>query len=539
MAVWSRVRPRRSSTAVLGAFVVAALLTSCATADGESDPVVTRGASVENGLVGAAANDSDRPVEGGAVAVASYTSVTTLDPAKTPALGSTGGTEMAAVYDVLMRYDEASRAFVPQLAESLRASDDRKIWTLALRDGVTFSDGSVLDADAAMRSIRRHSDQNGPGSQLWKSNVEAVDSDGPLSITFTLKQPWTEFPAMLAAGYGMIVAPAATSGGAFTPIGAGPFVVEQFRPHEELRLRARDDYRSGRPHLDMLRFVGVAGDVEKIQALDAGDVQVAHLRSAEAVRSARAEDRAGYVETMPLANVLLINNRQERPGGDVRVRQAIAHAIDLDSFNERVDKGAGLPDSAVFPEWSPLHSGGGGLGFDPDKARQLLAAAKQDGFDGNLAFLGVAAPKSQTTALAVQSMLQAVGFTVTIDMQNSTADVTKKLNVDRDYDISYAGIALPEGAPVNKLMSALRSDSNSNYLGYANPDMDDLLNRLQVADGDDGRRALMGEFQALVNDTAPFVVIGAAPVFTIWEDNVHGIVPSVDSIMLFDQAWIS
>ena len=538
MAIRCPVRPwrARSTRFTVGAAAVVALVGACAS--GGADIPESPARVVENGFVGHQRVPST-PTSGGTLTMAAYSSVTTLDPTKTPALGSTGGNEMAAVYDVLMRYEPRSGTFAPQMAESLTTSPDGRVWTLQLRDGVAFSTGDDVTARSVVWSIDRYNQANGPGSQLWKTNVVSTAVSGPRSVTFTLTQPWTEFPAMLAGGHGMIVAPTSVEGGRFTPIGAGPFTVERFMPHEELRLSARPDYWDGKPNLDTLRFVGLTGDMEKVEALAAKDVQVAFVRSPEAVQRARENGYAGYIETVPLGSVAMINNRPGRPGADIRVRRAIAHAIDRNTFDERVDKGTGLPGSVIFPEWSPMHGDTDGLEYDPETARRLLNEAKNDGYDGRLTFLGVAAAKSQTTALAIQSMLQAVGFTVTLDFQSSAGDVTKKLNVEHDYDISYSGIGLPAAAPVNKLTAALSSSSNSNYLGYTNPDMDALLSRLQTTDADsDERRALSGDLQTLVNDTVPFVTLGASPTFTLWADDVHGIEPTTDSIVLFGNAWI-
>ena len=528
----------RSTRLTIGiALLTMTLLASCDSSG--ADLTETPKGAVDNGIVGGQ-QTSTEPTGGGTVTMAAYSNVTNLDPAKTPALGATGGNEMAAIYDVLMRYEPTSGKFAPHLAKSLTVSSDGLQWVLQLRDEVTFSDGNDVTAAAVMSSIDRYTNANGPGSQLWKSNVASAETSGPRSITFTLKQPWTEFPATLASGYGMVVSASSVAGEQFTPIGAGPFTIDQFRPNEELRLTARPDYWDGKPYLDALRFVGLTGDTEKIEALNANDVQVGFIRSSEAVQRARTEGYPGYIETVPLASVVMINNRPGRPGTDVRVRQAIAHAVNLDTFNERVDKGAGLPGSSIFPEWSPLHGEVSGLEYNPEAAKRLLDEAKSDGYDGHLSFLGIAAAKSQTTALAVQSMLQAVGFTVTLELENSAGDVTKRLNVAHDYDISYSGISLPAAAPVNKLTSALNSTSNNNYLGYSNPRMDALLSQLQTTAADsDARRELLEELQGLVNETVPFVTLGAAPTFTLWAAGVHGIEPSMDSIMLFGKAWLS
>ncbi len=540
MRVKPPIRPRalRPLRLLVGLALAGSLVASCASVDGEASGDSDTAVKVEHGIVGDQP-EPGAPREGGMLTMASYTSITSLDPAKTPAMGSTGGTELAAIYDVLMRYDEDEGEFAPQLAESLDVSDDGLVSTLTLRDGVTFSNGDPLDARSVTWSIQRYNDSHGDGAQLWESMVQSVEATGPYTVVFTLRQPWSEFPAMLAAGHGMIVSPRSVAGEDFVPIGAGPFVLDRFAPHEKLELSARRDYWDGPPHLDSIRFVGLAGDSAKVEALNAGDVQLAYLRSPRVIRQARVDDRAGYIQTYPLASVLMVNNSVGRPGGDVRVRRAIAQAIDLDAFNKRVDDGDGLPGAQIFPEWSPLHPDVEGIAYDPDSATQLLDAAKRDGYDGHLSFLGVAAAKSQTTALAVQSMLQAVGFTVTLDLQASVADVIKKLNVDRDYDLSFSGISLPDAAPVNKLTRALRSTSDSNYLNYDNSEMDSLLSRLQSTDaGSAARRELLGELQNLVNDTVPFVALGAAPTFTLWSDRLYGVDPTIDSILLFGNAWI-
>lgn len=513
------------------------LFAACASPGNSNPSAGSSGDTVRNGIVGAQTEGT--PAQGGTLSFAAYSSATSLDPAKTPALGTIGGTEMAALYDVLVRYDIAQDQYVPQLAQSLEPSPDARSWTLRLRPGVTFSDGTPLDAAAVVASINRYDASRGFNNQLWAQNVTRTEATAPTSVVFTLNKTWSEFPAMLAGGHGMIVGSASGQGAAFTPIGAGPFTLERFAPHEELLLNARPDYWDGNPKLAKLRFVEITGDQAKLDAMKAKNIQMAFLRAADVVSAARNAGFSGYVDTSPLGSIVLINHRPGRPGSDVRVRQAIAAAVNVNTFDQRVIGGKGLPGSEIFPDWSEWHNDVAPRGYDPAKARQLLDAAKRDGYDGNLRFVGIAAHESQQTALALQAMLQAVGFTVTIDMQNSVADVTKKLNVDHDFDISKSSITLPQGGVVNKLNAALRSSSTSNYSGYKNPDMDALLDRMQAAGNDEpALRALMADLQRQVNETSPFVVLGALASFLPWQAGVHGVVPSTDDVMLFGKAWM-
>ncbi|MCL2533186.1 MAG: ABC transporter substrate-binding protein [Nocardiaceae bacterium] len=522
---------------LVSALVGVALLASCAYNDGATEQDNTGGVAVRNGIIGVQDAGGD-PVSGGTLTFAGYAFITGFDPAKTQASGATGGTEMAAIYDLLMGWDAASGTFEPQLAQSLRPSDDLRTWTLSLRDGVTFSDGSQVTSEAVVASIDRYNANKGANAQVWTSSVAEMQTPDPRTVVFVLNQPWSEFPAMLAGGHGMILAPASYAGEKFTPIGAGPFTVKRFMPNEELLLNRRADYWNGMPYLDTLRFVPIVGDQAKVEALDSGGVQAVYLRSAEVVARAMAANRPGYVDTSSLGSIVLVNNRPGRPGADVRVRQAMAYATNVDTFDQRVLAGEGLPGAEIFQPWSKWHGDVAPVGFDPAKAKELLDAAKHDGFDGKVTYVGLADPAAQQSALTIQAMLQAVGFTVTIDYQNNTADLVKKMYAEHDFDLAYGAFSLFDSAPYIRLFSAMQSTSTNNALGYADPRMDAALAAVQAAPGDDAKRTALDDVQSLVNETTPFLTLGALATFIPWQQNVHGVRPSFDAILLFDKAWI-
>ena len=161
---------------------------------GDSSPAAT----AAFGILGDQ-GDGGTPVRGGALSSALYTPVASLDPTVTQAAGATGGTEMAAVYDVLMRYDSRSQTFEPQLAKSIEERSDHRTWTLKLRDGVTFSDGTPLAADAVVvASINRYNQRRGANSQLYTQMVEStVVQDRPCPWRRArmpmLRRVWIEF----------------------------------------------------------------------------------------------------------------------------------------------------------------------------------------------------------------------------------------------------------------------------------------------------------------------------------------------------------
>ncbi|QDQ99512.1 ABC transporter substrate-binding protein (plasmid) [Tomitella fengzijianii] len=513
--------------------VAALLMAGCAdtgTPDSSADPATT-------GWVGERA-DGGTPSDGGTVSYATYRGVSSLDPAARQDGGATGGTEMAAIYDLLMRYDTEAGEYVPQLAESLRADDADTRWTLTLRDGPEFSDGTPVDADAVAWSIARYVEKKGTHAQVWQASVDATTVLDPRTVQFTLSRPWAEFPALLASGPGMIVAPSSVHGDDFTPVGAGPFTVAEFNPQNALVLRARKDYWGGAPHLDTLRFPAIVEEQGKIDTLKAGGVQLAYVKNAETVHSAIASGLSGWSYTANMSGVALINSRPDRAGADERVRKAIVAAINPDTYNNRVLGGFGDPGSAMFPEGSEWFSGTQRSAFDPDEARRLLAAAKADGYDGTLVYAGQNEANGRKSALAFQAMLESVGFTVELALANNINDLVKRMYATHDYDVGYSGFNVPDDAPFVRLYGNLYSDSPANPMGYENADMDRLLLEVQTARNEQDKRAALGRVQDLVDRTAPFATIGSSRSFIAMSDSVHNVTPSRDGIMLFGDAWV-
>lgn len=282
-----RVRARLA--AVLAA---AALLTSaCASPDGGGDGGKQRKAERGRYTFGSVGDqpDASEPVRGGTLRFADYAEARSLSPAATYATGASGGSALAAVYDVLMRYDTAARTYEPWLAESLTGNDDATVWTLKLRDGVEFSDGTPLDAKAVVASLAWYQESKGADTALLAPDLAKTEAVDDSTVVFTLRTSWATFPAMLAQAPGMIVAPAAYAGDTFRPIGAGPFTLQKHAPQEEMILKANKKYWKGAPHLDAVRFVWPQADRAKLDALNDGTADVTYMRSPDVVDDAVKE----------------------------------------------------------------------------------------------------------------------------------------------------------------------------------------------------------------------------------------------------------
>lgn len=532
--MWSR---RRRAAALLATGALA--LAGCAqTGDSNSDES-GGGPTFTTGFVGETDAGTD-VVEGGSVTMGSYGFPATLDPTSTLVSGSTGGTELAAIYDTLVRYDHENQEYLPQLAASLDSSDDGLTWTVTLRDGTTFSDGTPMDAAAVKWSIDRYVAANRDIAQAWTNVVERIDTPDPKTVVFTLSRMWNDFPVTLSTGPGTIVAPSSEASGTFTPIGAGPFTVTRFTPNEALELAARDDYVGGRPHLDSLRFVPTSNSTALLESVKAGQLDGGYIaRDTQTISDAMDFGLIGFVGVHGNGNVGFINSREGRPGADVRVRRAITLGVDPYALNQRANAGHGPAGSTMFPEGSRWHNENvTGVDFDPDEARRLLDEAKADGYDGKLTIVSINQESARNAALGLQAALNAVGFDVEIVYTTSVSDLTKRLFVDRDFDLVRAGANLLDSAPSLRLVGTMASDSNNNAGGYQNPEMDALLLQLQTAPDEAAQQTAIDEIQQLVNETAPFAVWGPTVTFSTWTPDLHGVKVTTDDIMLFDEAWL-
>ncbi|MFD8566879.1 ABC transporter substrate-binding protein [Streptomyces sp. NPDC059639] len=533
-------RAPRVPARIAAALITVGLLTSACVSPDEKDGATqkTERGRYTFGAVGKQA-PAGKPVRGGTLNFADYTEARSLSPAATYATGASGGSALAAVYDVLMRYDTKAQKYEPWLAKSLKSDGDFTTWTLTLRKGVTFSDGTPFDAEAVAGSIAWYQKNRGADATLLAANISGTTTPDDHTVVFTMRRSWSGFPARLAQAPGMIVAPAARAGKTFRPIGAGAFTLQKYAPQEEMVLKANKTYWKGRPYLDALRFTWPNSDRARLDALDDGITDVTYVRSPDIVDEAVKAKHPGELTLTGLGNMVTINTRAGRPGSDLRVRQAVALALDPVLDTERSYQGKGLPGQELFPPESRWHSKVKPLGVDAARAKKLLAAAKKDGYDGNITYMDGSDQVSRSKAVVTKAQLERVGFKVKLDLVSSTADRVSKTYVDHDFDLSRGAASVSEGDPFHRLEGILDSKSYGNPGGYADAPMDKLLVRLQAAGSDQERQRTIDAIQRRVDETVPFANLGASAALTAWGQNVHGIVPTDEYMALFGQAWLS
>lgn len=538
MKLHQGVLARLAVTAVTGAL----LFSGCASDDGGGEDSNSGSAEVDRGryqfgVIGDQP-EAGEPVKGGTLDFADYGEIRSLSPAVSYATGASGGGAMLAVYDTLMTLDTETQQFEPKLAESLESSDDLKTWTLTLREGVSFSDGTPLDAEAVVGSINWYMQSQGVDTAILGPNLKNMAVADERTVVFTMNEAWAKFPAMLSQAVGMIVAPAAYAGEEFTPIGAGAFVFDSYKPAEELILKANKDYWDGAPNLDAIRFFWPLADESKLDALEDGSADVAFMRDPKVVDEVVEAGIAGNLTLTSFGNTISINNREGYPGADPRVRRAIALAYDPELDYQRSYDGKGLPGKEMFPPESKWDTSEAALPVDLEEAKRLVEEAKADGFDGEITYLDGSDPTSRTQAVAMKAMLERVGFKVKTDLVASIADQTSRVYVDHDFDLARGALSAAESDPYHRMNSEFNSASFGNATGYASEEMDGLLADLRAADSDEEMKEVLDKMQALHNEDIPNVVSGANAAVHAWNENVYGVELGAEYMPDFSDAWL-
>lgn len=517
------------------------LVTACGSS---SDKTAADGASSPTTIEDACTDQAAQPVSMG-----TFAQPTTLDATKGSGRSTNGGIEMAAIYDTLMRLDTETGTYEPHLAKSLTPNADMTTWTLELRDGVTFGNGDVLDAEAVKASIELLKlDTNTQPSRPLALNIASMEATSPLTLVFTLDDPWPSFPYLLAGSGGMVVNTklSAERGEGFgrdvTGAGAGPFELVRFAPGEEIVLKAKDDYWGGPLCVSELRFIAIPGGPATFDAFQVGEIDVALLRDPTVIANATDAGFEGHHALYNLASFLLFNQGARgsvTPTSDPVVREAIASAIDPAFLDQRANEGNGFPSSAIVHPESGLAAVAGdldGISYDPERAKTLVQQAKADGWDGKLRVVAYNTPDRVELSLAVEAQLEAVGIDVSVDNQNTVNDFIKKIRVDGAFDLAVWGIFVEEAAPWVAL-DGFRSDSAQNLGGYKSPEMDAALIDLKHASTDDQVGTALTRIQEVWNQTLPAVSWAAAEDVIIWNDDVRGLDFSQDTLVYFDDVY--
>ena len=529
-----------------GALAVLAAATLALTACGGGSTDESTSASGSGG--GLTPAESGRCTEdnvGGTITMGEYVMLPTFMPGQGQ-YGIRGGAESAAIYDRLMIWNPEAAEFEPKLAESLVSNDDNTVWTLTLRDGVNFSNGDPVTAEDVAFTIGLHQDPATRSVIMTEAmQVDEAVAVDPLTVEFTLTEPWAGFPSLLAGAAGEVIPQdafmeAGPEEWASNPIGAGAFVMDSYTPDQEVVLQPNPDYYGG-PVCPTLEFIRIPGSQGTMDAFQTGELQVGVLRGAKFVTDAQDSDIQGFEEIISAGSLINMNSGNAGYDGvltDERARRAVGHAMDRDLWNQRLAGGMGQPTSALVAESSRFYDGQEGPKYDADEAKRLVDEVKAENpdWDGSLELLISDAPENVEAGVVAKALLDASGFNVTI-VNAPISQVTAR-QFTGDYEIVIGGLAPSDADLASTFAAAMTPGGATNLTGIDDPELTKVLTEFKAASDLDSQKEALNRVQEVYNRVQPFAVMANAEQYVIVDESVKGVVPTLSSVMLFDGAYI-
>jgi ABC-type transport system substrate-binding protein len=387
---------------------------------------------------------SKKPVRGGIYRIATEQYVGKMNPHHWPV---NDWVSLTYLYDRLSYTDGQYKPTVAWLAEEVRLEDPQTV-VMRLRPGVTFHDGSKLDAAAIKWQIDWIRD---PKSSAWDAGwlapLQAVEVVDELTLRWTFKTPWAAFTGVMANVPGYMLSAAALKADPekfdSQPVGSGPFMLDEASPDNFLKLKRNPNWwfakASGNP--DMPYFDGIHVSIVPDPA-----VRLANLRAGKI--DAMTLDKSQYAALKGDANFNVYRfpqnwvvgarfNCTKGPFQDIRLRKAVSHAIDRKALIAGTQFGLGHVASCMFPADHWCHNPDlAPVAYDPALSKKLLAEA---GHGGGLKVRGywINTAMGQTIAEAMKSMLAKVGITWEVELLAATARAQRMK--DLDYDLALGG----------------------------------------------------------------------------------------------------
>lgn len=404
---------------------------------------------------------------GGTIRIGLQTEADTLNPTNTP-LNRAPTLIATAVFDTIVVID-ADGQWQNNLSESWTPSDDFTSWEMTLRDGIQFSDGETLNADAVIRTAEAFFAD--PLTSLvfkpafaTETPFEKVDD---LTVRFNASGPNTQLPSFFAEQVGMIGSPAwldardADPSLDQLPIGAGPYRIEERIQDQITVLVPNESYwnQDAAPILDRIELITdqAGSDTQRVDGLISGDLDMTHNTDAESILRLREEgDSITRIEDQSGEEFFMLLNAQIAPFDDIRVREAATAAFPQAEYDEFINEGTALQANSLFSSDTPWHV--------PDIVQ--VGDAPE-----------VAAPLIESYCADVPD--QCTDGRVNIEYQHDVSDALSRMaTIVGDSWSEFFNIDLqvvPNDQHINEVTLGAYDAATWRYHGFADPDIDSIF----------------------------------------------------------------
>lgn len=339
----------------------------------------------------------------------------------------------STVFDPLMALDADGNA-QPYLCESLTPNADFTEFTMKMRPGVMFHDGTPLTSAEVVISLSAVQKAGLTAPAL--SNLGTVIATDPMTVVMKTKTPWPAFPSYLSTQIGYITSPKtiATPAGGLKPIGTGPFVFDEWVPGSHFYANANKDYwQKGLPYVDRVEYNTISDPTSRENSLLAGTIDIMHSSDSINLRDLKAKSEVQYLTDQgnntgqPSMNMTMVNTAAPVVS-DLRIRQALAYGFDNVTYQKVHNFGLFKPAYGLFPG-NPdyVESSKGFPRYDQAKAKSLVEEYTKDKGKPVIEYATTNNPRNGETAQFVQQQWQAIGMTITIKQVEQVQLITNAL----------------------------------------------------------------------------------------------------------------
>jgi len=504
------------------------------------------------------APEAAEPSAGGTIIVGLQAEPTTLDSAQISDYNS----HRAAygMYDHLLRFKDESTAVEPGLVESWEISDDGLVYTLNLRKGVKFHDGTDFNAEAVKFNIERQIDPNHPYhdtgefpyAEFTWGMVDKIEVADENTVKMTLKEIFAPFLNHLAMHPAAMVSPAAIEKHgrdiSIQPVGTGPFKFASWTPGVEVVLEKNPDYWGDPPKIDRVIYRPIIEDQSRLTELEAGGVNFIVNIPPDELARLKGDDRFTVVEQAGMHTWWVAFNHTRAPFDDTRVRQAMNYAVNKQAIVDNILKGTGILAINPLPPvvWSYTDDVQR-YDYNPEKAKELLAeAGYPDGFSCVFwipeSGSGMQQPVPMGTAM--QADLKAVGIDCKIETFEWGTYLDKVIvpPEDAEFDLMEMSWIGDNGDPDNHLFILLSGEQwpphGYNMGFYKNDEVDALLREARTTLDQAKRTELYVKAQKLIAEDPPWMMIDHETQIVVMDKKIKDFKLHPTGPFRFEKVWI-